>query len=158
MTKECWYIHFSRNTAATISFKEEYLNLRKRLDKAFMIRQQYSADIHKSQEGSRERTDNVEQLQKRAGRGHPSTVIPLQTTESGELNYPVTVGKGINEVIIEDMDTTKQSYYLSEILDGGDHPISAVQATNLDLGRPRRPRYFRTIGPKSEQDQHDIDG
>lgn len=43
------------------------------------------------------------QLQKRADRGHPRIVMPLETTESGELNYPVIVGKGINEVIIEDM-------------------------------------------------------
>lgn len=43
------------------------------------------------------------QLQKRADGGRPRTVMPVETTESEEVNYLVIVGKGINEVIIEDM-------------------------------------------------------
>ncbi|KAF9393185.1 hypothetical protein CPC16_002621 [Podila verticillata] len=130
--------------------------------------------------------DNVEQLQKRAGRGHPSTVIPLQTTESGELNYPVTVGKGINEVIIEDMGMPEISSKHTSSSGARELTLKCLSEqgfnakthalgpdmyglTNLGVikyiqGMPntyrsrRRPRYFRTIGPKSEQDQHDIDG
>lgn len=45
------------------------------------------------------------QLQKRADRGRPRLVVPLKTNPDGSLNYPIVVGKGTNEVIIENMGT-----------------------------------------------------
>ncbi|KAG0082734.1 transforming growth factor beta regulator 1 [Podila epicladia] len=99
---------------------------------------------------------------KRADRGRPRAVVPLKTNPDGTLNYPIVVGKGTNEVIIENMgrivwqgrgyhnhryifpvgfrskkqytslsDTSKKTYFISEILDGGDAPIFQISLEDM---------------------------
>ncbi|KAG0015383.1 transforming growth factor beta regulator 1 [Podila clonocystis] len=99
---------------------------------------------------------------KRADRGRPRAVVPLITNPDGTLNYPIVVGKGTNEVIIENMgrivwqgrgyhnhryifpvgfrskkqytslsDTSKKTYFISEILDGGDAPIFQISLEDM---------------------------
>ncbi|KAF9920717.1 transforming growth factor beta regulator 1 [Linnemannia zychae] len=99
---------------------------------------------------------------KRADRGQPRLVVPLKTNPDGSLNYPIVVGKGTNEVIIENMgrivwngrgyhnhryifpvgfrskkqytslsDTSKKTYFISEILDGGDQPIFQITLEDM---------------------------
>ncbi|KAG0330175.1 transforming growth factor beta regulator 1, partial [Podila humilis] len=81
---------------------------------------------------------------KRADRGRPRPVVPLKTNPDGSLNYPIVVGKGTNEVIIENMvgfrskkqytslsDTSKKTYFISEILDGGDAPIFQISLEDM---------------------------
>ncbi|KAF9937652.1 transforming growth factor beta regulator 1 [Modicella reniformis] len=100
--------------------------------------------------------------QKRADRGRPRAVVPLPTNSDGSLNYPIVVGKGTNEVIIESMgrivwqgrgyhnhryifpvgfrskkqytslsDTSKKTYFINEILDGGEHPIFQITLEDM---------------------------
>ncbi|KAF9910173.1 choline dehydrogenase 7 [Linnemannia zychae] len=99
---------------------------------------------------------------KRADRGRPRLVVPLKTNPDGSLNYPIVVGKGTNEVIIENMgrivwngrgyhnhryifpvgfrskkqytslsDTSKKTYFISEILDGGEQPIFQITLEDM---------------------------
>ncbi|KAF9414157.1 choline dehydrogenase 7, partial [Entomortierella beljakovae] len=68
---------------------------------------------------------------KRADRGRPRAVVPLPTNEDGTLNYPIVVGKGTNEVIIENMDTSKKTYFINEILDGGEQPIFQITLEDM---------------------------
>ncbi|GJJ75935.1 hypothetical protein EMPS_08293 [Entomortierella parvispora] len=99
---------------------------------------------------------------KRADRGRPRAVVPLKTNPDGTLNYPVVVGRGTNEVIIENMgrivwngrgyhnhryifpvgfrskkqytslsDTSKKTYFISEILDGGEQPIFQITLEDM---------------------------
>ncbi|KAF9183843.1 transforming growth factor beta regulator 1 [Haplosporangium sp. Z 767] len=99
---------------------------------------------------------------KRADRGQPRHVVPLETNPDGSLNYPIVVGKGSNEVIIENMgrivwngrgyhnhryifpvgfrskkqytslsDTSKKTYFISEILDGGEQPIFQITLEDM---------------------------
>ncbi|KAF9380391.1 transforming growth factor beta regulator 1, partial [Podila verticillata] len=99
---------------------------------------------------------------KRADRGRPRAVVPLKTKADGTLDYPIVVGKGTNEVIIENMgrivwqgrgyhnhryifpvgfrskkqytslsDTSKKTYFISEILDGGDAPIFQISLEDM---------------------------
>ncbi|KAF9363197.1 transforming growth factor beta regulator 1 [Mortierella sp. NVP85] len=99
---------------------------------------------------------------KRADRGRPRAVVPLPTNPDGSLNYPIVVGRGTNEVIIENMgrivwqgrgyhnhryifpvgfrskkqytslsDTSKKTYFINEILDGGDQPIFQITLEDM---------------------------
>ncbi|KAG0365221.1 choline dehydrogenase 7 [Mortierella sp. AD032] len=99
---------------------------------------------------------------KRADRGRPRLVVPLKTNTDGSLSYPIVVGKGTNEVIIENMgrivwngrgyhnhryifpvgfrskkqytslsDTSKKTYFISEILDGGEQPIFQITLEDM---------------------------
>ncbi|ORZ26877.1 hypothetical protein BCR41DRAFT_177842 [Lobosporangium transversale] len=99
---------------------------------------------------------------KRADRGRPRAVVPLPTNPDGSLNYPIVVGKGTNEVIIENMgrivwqgrgyhnhryifpvgfrskkqytslsDTSKKTYFINEILDGGEQPIFQITLEDM---------------------------
>ncbi|KAF9274389.1 transforming growth factor beta regulator 1 [Mortierella alpina] len=99
---------------------------------------------------------------KRADRGRPRAVVPLKTNPDGSLNYPIVVGKGTNEVIVENMgrivwngrgyhnhryifpvgfrskkqytslsDTSKKTYFISEILDGGEQPIFQITLEDM---------------------------
>ncbi|KAF9950950.1 transforming growth factor beta regulator 1 [Mortierella alpina] len=99
---------------------------------------------------------------KRADRGRPRAVVPLKTNPDGSLNYPIVVGKGTNEVIIENMgrivwngrgyhnhryifpvgfrskkqytslsDTSKKTYFISEILDGGEQPVFQITLEDM---------------------------
>ncbi|KAF9093089.1 choline dehydrogenase 7 [Mortierella sp. AD031] len=99
---------------------------------------------------------------KRADRGRPRLVVPLKTNPDGSLSYPIVVGKGTNEVIIENMgrivwngrgyhnhryifpvgfrskkqytslsDTSKKTYFISEILDGGEQPIFQITLEDM---------------------------
>ncbi|KAI8594617.1 F/Y rich C-terminus-domain-containing protein [Dissophora ornata] len=100
--------------------------------------------------------------QKRADRGRPRAVVPLPTNPDGSLNYPIVVGRGTNEVIIENMgkivwqgrgyhnhryifpvgfrskkqytslsDTSKKTYFINEILDGGEQPIFQITLEDM---------------------------
>ncbi|KAF9133822.1 choline dehydrogenase 7 [Mortierella sp. 14UC] len=91
-----------------------------------------------------------------------SRKVPLKTNPDGSLNYPIVVGKGTNEVIIENMgrivwngrgyhnhryifpvgfrskkqytslsDTSKKTYFISEILDGGEQPIFQITLEDM---------------------------
>ncbi|KAF9360524.1 transforming growth factor beta regulator 1 [Mortierella sp. AD094] len=97
-----------------------------------------------------------------ANRGRPRAVVPLPTNPDGTLNYPIVVGKGTNEVIIENMgrivwqgrgyhnhryifpvgfrskkqytslsDTSKKTYFINEILDGGEQPIFQITLEDM---------------------------
>ncbi|KAF9112202.1 transforming growth factor beta regulator 1 [Mortierella sp. AM989] len=97
-----------------------------------------------------------------AYRGRPRAVVPLPTNPDGSLNYPIVVGKGTNEVIIENMgrivwqgrgyhnhryifpvgfrskkqytslsDTSKKTYFINEILDGGEQPIFQITLEDM---------------------------
>ncbi|KAI7825197.1 hypothetical protein BC939DRAFT_132466 [Gamsiella multidivaricata] len=99
---------------------------------------------------------------KRADRGRPRAVVPLPTNPDGSLNYPIVVGKGTNEVIIENMgrivwqgrgyhnhryifpvgfrskkqytslsDTSRKTYFINEILDGGEQPIFQITLEDM---------------------------
>ncbi|KAF9422755.1 choline dehydrogenase 7 [Podila epigama] len=128
---------------------------------AVVLSNQHGTQPGPAREGS-QAPKQTRKATKRADRGRPRVVVPLKTNPDGSLNYPIVVGKGTNEVIIENMgrivwsgrgyhnhryifpvgfrskkqytslsDTSKKTYFISEILDGGEAPIFQITLEDM---------------------------
>ncbi|KAG9325416.1 hypothetical protein KVV02_002652 [Mortierella alpina] len=76
---------------------------------------------------------------KRADRGRPRAVVPLKTNPDGSLNYPIVVGKGTNEVIIENMGKKPQTRNFTAIKTSEQHdrplPHASMSLISTQIGR-----------------------